>query len=137
MDNKKAIQRQAGFTLIEIIAVLVILGIIATIAIPKYQDLQQQAVAASLENACGALKSHVSLLWAKELMNNNGSVSNAFTALTTAKVIALGGDFTVAQTTAVADGTDGVYTVTDPDGNASTCTVPTPYTTPTTTTTTN
>lgn len=44
MKLRKHIRSQKGFTLIEIIAVLVILGILAAIAIPKYLDMRKDAV---------------------------------------------------------------------------------------------
>ncbi len=44
MKLRKHIRNQKGFTLIEIIAVLVILGILAAIAIPKYLDMRTEAV---------------------------------------------------------------------------------------------
>lgn len=55
---RKFRQGEQGFTLIEIIAVLVILGILAAVAIPKYNDLQYQAY---VKTAKAALPSFVTL----------------------------------------------------------------------------
>jgi prepilin-type N-terminal cleavage/methylation domain-containing protein len=41
---KKLIRNQKGFTLIEIVAVLVILGVISAMAIPKYLDMGREAI---------------------------------------------------------------------------------------------
>ena len=40
MKRKKLLGNQKGFTLIEIIAVLIILGVIAAVAVPKFVDMQ-------------------------------------------------------------------------------------------------
>jgi prepilin-type N-terminal cleavage/methylation domain-containing protein len=65
MKRKNPLGNQKGFTLIEIIAVLIILGILAAVAIPKYFDLQDDAAKAALKRAVAELASRDNLMWAK------------------------------------------------------------------------
>ena len=48
---------QQGFTLIELVMVIVILGVLAAVAIPKFIDLKGDASAASVSGVAGALSS--------------------------------------------------------------------------------
>ncbi len=61
---KYARRSQAGFTLIELIMVMVILGILSAIAIPKYIDLQFEARAATANGVLGAAASSCAINYA-------------------------------------------------------------------------
>lgn len=49
--------KQKGFTMIELIVVIVILGILAATAMPKFLDLREDAAQAALEGVHGAIQS--------------------------------------------------------------------------------
>jgi prepilin-type N-terminal cleavage/methylation domain-containing protein len=65
MNLRKHIRNQKGFTLIEIIAVLVILGILAAIAIPKYLDMRKEAVTKAASAATMELNARERLVLAQ------------------------------------------------------------------------
>ncbi|WP_158965638.1 prepilin-type N-terminal cleavage/methylation domain-containing protein [Paraglaciecola sp. L3A3] len=58
-------QQQRGFTLIELIIVIVILGILAVTAAPKFIDIQGDARAATLQGVKAALQGGAQLVYAK------------------------------------------------------------------------
>ncbi|RME19386.1 MAG: prepilin-type N-terminal cleavage/methylation domain-containing protein [Candidatus Zixiibacteriota bacterium] len=59
-------RNQSGFTLIELVIIIVVLGILAAVAIPKYQDITGQAKEAATRGALGSLRSGITIFYANK-----------------------------------------------------------------------
>jgi MSHA pilin protein MshA len=82
--NKSIKAAQGGFTLIELIVVIVILGILAATALPKFASLSGEARLASLNAAKGALSATSAMTHGKYLVAPGGAASANITVEGTA-----------------------------------------------------
>ena len=100
------LRNEKGFTLIEIIAVLVILGILAAVAIPKYLSMMDQSRQAAAQTAVAELKARASNYYASQTLS--GAIAPTTNAGVLASVVAL----------ASGNGSNIIITITSEKGSA-------------------
>jgi len=88
MKSIRKMQRsEAGFTLIELVIIIVVLGILAAVAIPRYFDMVASAKQSSCKGALGGLRSAISIWYANQALTTGTANWPAIDSVRTVGVV--------------------------------------------------
>jgi len=83
MKAKKIFRNEKGFTLIEIIAVIIIMGILAAVAVPKFFSMQDDAREAAVDGALSEAASRFNLAFSRYILDLKKAPTDVATDLKT------------------------------------------------------
>ncbi|AXT71951.1 type II secretion system protein [Vibrio sp. dhg] len=99
-------KRQGGFTLIELVVVIVILGILAVTAAPRFLNLQSDARASSLQGLKGAIEGAAGITYGKAAIDGIEKTAPGATVLVDDILVGFG--YPVAATNGLDNAVNGL-----------------------------
>jgi MSHA pilin protein MshA len=112
--------RSRGFTLVEIVLIIVILGVLAAVAIPKYIDFRNETRDSVARGILASLRSANNLVYQGRIVRNVQSSYNMATVVSSANISGVSSATSATRLTVTISGSTYVYRLTPDSGRAPT-----------------